>query len=383
VLDQTQSSTPDYQRLGDITDEFMAALEEREEVGTQFTFYAADYPQYELIINPDVAMQKGVSIERALENLNILIGSTYEQGFVRFNKFYKVYVQAWPQFRRMPEDLDDLFIPNEAGEMVPYSSFMEIRKTQGLNEITRYNLYPSAAIQLVPASGYSTGQAIEAVQEVAEATLPRGYALGWEGLSWDESRKGNAALYIFLIVVVFVYLVLVAQYESFLIPLAVILSLPVGIFGSFFFLQAAGLANDVWAQLGMIMLVGLLGKNAILVVEFAVQRRNEGASLEDAAIEGGKLRFRPIQMTSFAFVAGLLPLVVAHGAGAIGNRTIGITGVGGMLLGTVIGVIAIPGLYYLFARISDGRELLRDETDVPLSEGEDDLREDSTTGAAD
>jgi HAE1 family hydrophobic/amphiphilic exporter-1 len=133
----------------------------------------------------------------------------------------------------------------------------------------------------------------------------------------------------------------------------------------------------------MIMLVGLLGKNAILVVEFAVQRRNEGASLEDAAIEGGKLRFRPIQMTSFAFVAGLLPLVVAHGAGAIGNRTIGITGVGGMLLGTVIGVIAIPGLYYLFARISDGRELLRDETDVPLSEGEDDLREDSTTGAAD
>jgi HAE1 family hydrophobic/amphiphilic exporter-1 len=383
VLDQTQSSTPDYQRLGEINDEFMAALEEREEVGSLFTFYASDYPQYELIINNDIAMQKGVTIERALENLNILIGSTYEQGFVRFNQFYKVYVQAWPEFRRMPDDLDDLFIPNEAGDMVPYSSFMEIRKTQGLNEITRYNLYPSAAIQLVPASGYSTGQAIEAVQEVAEATLPRGYALGWEGLSWDESRKGNAALYIFLIVVVFVYLVLVAQYESFLIPLAVILSLPVGIFGSFFFLQAAGLANDVWAQLGMIMLVGLLGKNAILVVEFAVQRRNEGASLEDAAIEGGKLRFRPIQMTSFAFVAGLLPLVVAHGAGAIGNRTIGITGVGGMLLGTVIGVIAIPGLYYLFARISDGRELLRDETDVPLSEGEDDLREDSTTGAAD
>jgi HAE1 family hydrophobic/amphiphilic exporter-1 len=370
VLDQTQSSTPDYQRLGDITDEFMAALEEREEVGTQFTFYAADYPQYELIINPDVAMQKGVSIERALENLNILIGSTYEQGFVRFNKFYKVYVQAWPQFRRMPEDLDDLFIPNEAGEMVPYSSFMEIRKTQGLNEITRYNLYPSAAIQLVPASGYSTGQAIEAVQEVAEATLPRGYALGWEGLSWDESRKGNAALYIFLVVVVFVYLVLVAQYESFLIPLAVILSLPVGIFGSFLFLQSVGLANDVWAQLGMIMLVGLLGKNAILIVEFAVQRRNEGASLKDAAIEGGKLRFRPIQMTSFAFVAGLIPLVIAHGAGAIGNRTIGTTGVGGMLLGTVIGVVAIPGLYYLFARISDGRHLLRDESDVPLSENE-------------
>lgn len=166
----------------------------------------------------------------------------------------------------------------------------------------------------------------------------------------------------------FVYLVLVAQYESFLIPLAVILSLPIGIFGSFLLLKVTGLANDVWAQLGLIMLVGLLGKNAILIVEFAIQRRNEGASLKDAAIEGGMLRFRPIQMTSFAFVAGLVPLVFAHGAGAIGNRTIGITGVGGMLMGTLIGVVAIPGLYYLFGRMSDGRKLLNDETHVPLSE---------------
>ncbi len=369
VLDQTQSSTPDYKLLGDINNQFIAALEKRKEVGSLFTFYASDYPQYEVVINNDVAMQKGVSIQDALKNLNILIGSTYEQGFVRFNQFYKVYVQAWPQFRRMPKDLDDLFVKNEKGEMVPYSAFMELKKTQGLNEITRYNLYPSAAVQLVPAKGYSTGQAIEAIQEVAKTTLPRGYALGWEGLSWDESRKGNAALYIFMIVVVFVYLVLVAQYESFLIPLAVVLSLPVGIYGSFLFLNTLGLANDVWAQLGMIMLVGLLGKNAILIVEFAVQRRNEGASIKDAAIEGGKLRFRPIQMTSFAFVAGLIPLVVAHGAGATANRTIGVTGVGGMLLGTVLGVLVIPGLYYLFARISDGRELLRDETHVPLSEG--------------
>jgi len=368
ILDETQSSTPDYQRLGDLTDRFMAALSEREEIASQFTFYASDYPQYELVIHNDVAMQKGVSIDAALTNLNILIGSTYEQGFVRFNQFYKVYVQAWPEFRRMPQDLGNLFVQNEDGEMVPYSSFMEIKKQQGLNEITRYNLYPSAAIQLVPARGYSTGQAIEAIREVAAATLPRGYELGWEGLSWDEARKGNAAISIFLVVVAFVYLVLVAQYESFLLPLAVIASLPVGIFGSFLFLQAAGLANDVWAQLGLIMLVGLLGKNAILIVEFAVQRRREGVSLRDAAIEGGKLRFRPIQMTSFAFVAGLVPLVVAKGAGAIGNRTIGVTGVGGMLFGTIIGVVAIPGLYYLFARLSDGRKLLRDETDLPLSE---------------
>ena len=368
VLDQTQSSTADYERLGEVTNELMDALRERDEVGTLFTFYAADYPQYELIIDNDVAMQKGVTIETALENLNILIGSTYEQGFVRFNQFYKVYVQAWPDFRRMPTDLDELFVENEAGEMVPYSSFMQVRRRQGLNEITRYNLYPSAAIQLVPAHGYSSGQAIQAVREVAAQTLPRGYDLGWEGLSWDESRSGNAALYIFLIVVVFVYLVLVAQYESFVIPLAVILSLPIGLFGSFLLLQAAGLSNDVWAQLGLIMLVGLLGKNAILIVEFAVQRRHEGASLKDAAVEGGMLRFRPIQMTSFAFVAGLFPLIFAHGAGALGSRTIGVTGVGGMLLGTVVGVIVIPGLYYLFGRLTDGRKLLRDETDVPLTE---------------
>ncbi len=368
VLDQTQSSRADYERLGEVTEEFMAALREREEVGSLFTFYAADYPQLELIIDNDAAMQKGVTIESALENLNILIGSTYEQGFVRFNQFYKVYVQAWPEFRRMPDDLDDLFVKNEAGEMVPYSAFMRVQRRQGLNEITRYNLYPSAAIQLVPAHGFSSGQAIDAVREVAAETLPRGYGLGWEGLSWDESRKGNAAIYIFLIVVVFVYLVLVAQYESFLIPLAVILSLPIGLIGSFLFLQIAGLSNDVWAQLGLIMLVGLLGKNAILIVEFAVQRRKEGVSLKDAAIEGGMLRFRPIQMTSFAFVAGLIPLVFAHGAGALGSRTIGVTGVGGMLFGTIAGVIFIPGLYYLFGRMTDGIKLLRDETEVPLTE---------------
>ena len=351
----------------------MAALKKRKELKNLFTFFAADYPQYELVINNDVAMQKGVSIGKALDNLNILIGSTYEQGFILFNQFYKVYVQASPEFRRFPEDLDNMFVKNDHGEMVPYSSFMQIKKKQGLNEITRYNLYPSAAIQGAPAPGYSSGQAIKAIQEVAAETLPHGYGLGWEGLSYDESRKGNEAVYIFLIVVAFVYLVLVGQYESFILPLAVILSLPVGIFGSFLFLQVMGLANDVYAQIGLVMLVGLLGKNAILIVEFAVQRRREGLPLQEAAIEGGKLRFRPIQMTSFAFIAGLIPLVFATGAGAIGNRTIGTTAVGGMLVGTVIGVLVIPGLYYLFGRIADGRkllqdELLQDEVDEPLSE---------------
>ena len=365
LLDKTNTS--DYTRLGEVTDEFMAALGERKELKNLFTFFAADYPQYELVIDNDVAMQKGVSIGKALDNLNILIGSTYEQGFILFNQFYKVYVQAAPESRRFPADLDNMFVKNDSGEMVPYTSFMKIEKKQGLNEITRYNLYPSATIQGAPAPGYSSGQALEAIQEVAE-TLPRGYGLGWAGLSYDESKKGNEAVYIFLIVVAFVYLVLVGQYESFILPLAVILSLPIGIFGSFFFLNLVGMSNDVYAQIGLIMLIGLLGKNAILIVEFAVQRRQEGQSLLDAGVEAGKLRFRPILMTSFAFIAGLLPLVIATGAGAIGNRTIGTTGAGGMLLGTLIGVLVIPGLYYLFGKLADGRSLLQDEANEPVSE---------------
>ena len=366
VLDKTFSAN--YQRLGEVTDKFMAALKKRKEVTNLFTFYAANYPQYELIINNDVAMQKGVSIKAAMDNLNILIGSTWEQGFIRFNQFYKVFVQAKPEFRRYPEDLDNLFVKNDKGEMVPYSAFMTVQKKQGLNEITRYNLYTSAAIQCAPAAGFSTGQAIQAIKEVGLETLPRGFDVGWSGLSYDESKKGNEAVYIFLIVIAFVYLVLVAQYESFILPLAVILSLPVGLFGSFFFLQAMGLANDVYAQIGLVMLVGLLGKNAILIVEFAVQRRMEGVSLHEAAVDGAKLRFRPIQMTSFAFIAGLLPLVVATGAGAIGNRTIGTTGAGGMLVGTIVGVLVIPGLYYLFGQLDGGRKLLKDESHRPLSE---------------
>ena len=366
LLDKTNSNN--YQRLGEVTDKFMDGLSKRKELKGLFTFFASNYPQYELVINNDVAMQKGVSIGKAMDNLSIVVGSTWEQGFVRFGQFFKVYVQASPEFRRFPADFDNMFVKNEHGEMVPYSSFMQIKKKQGLNEINRYNLYPSAAIQGAPAKGYSSGQAIKAIQEVAAETLPRGYDIGWEGLSYDEAAKGNMAVYILGIVVIFVYLVLVGQYESFFLPLAVILSLPVGLFGTFLFLQVMGLSNDVYAQIGLVMLVGLLGKNAILIVEFAVQRRQEGVSLREAAIEGGKLRFRPILMTSFAFIAGLLPLVVATGPGAIGNRTIGTAAVGGMLVGTLIGVLVIPGLYYLFGVMADKGKLIQDEADEPLSE---------------
>jgi HAE1 family hydrophobic/amphiphilic exporter-1 len=343
-------------------------LKEREELSGLFTFYAANYPQYELEIDNQAAMQKGVSIGAAMENLNILIGSTYEQGFIRFGRFFKVYTQAAPEYRRYPSDMEEWFVKNEAGEMVPYSAFMKLKKTQGPNEITRYNLYNSAAIRGLPSAGFTTGDAIKAISEVAEQTLPRGYDIAWEGLSYDEASRGNEALYIFLVVIFFVYLVLAAQYESFVLPLAVLLSLPVGIFGTFFMLKAMGLANDVYAQIGMIMLVGLLGKNAVLIVEFAVQKHNEGASIFDAAVEGAKARFRPILMTSFAFIAGLIPLVLAHGAGAVGNRTIGAASLGGMFFGTIFGVLIIPGLYFAFAKLVEGRDLIRDEAHSSLSE---------------
>lgn len=366
LLDKTNSG--DYQALGEQTDKFMEALSKRKELKGLFTFFAANYPQYEIIIDNDVAMQKGVSIRDAMDNLSIVVGSTWEQGFVRFGQFYKVYVQAAPEFRRYPEDLDNMFVKNDHDEMVPYSAFMKIEKKQGLNEISRYNLYPTAPIQGAPAKGYSSGEAIVAIKEVAAETLPHGFDIDWRGLAYDEAKAGNTAVYIFLIVVVFVYMVLVGQYESFIIPLAVIISLPVGIFGAFLFLKAMGLANDVYCQIGLVMLVGLLGKNAILIIEFAIQRRQEGLSIKEAGIEGGRLRFRPILMTSFAFIAGLIPLVRATGPGAIGNRTIGTTAVGGMLMGTLVGVLVIPGLYYLFGKAADGRKLIKDEHDQPLSE---------------
>ncbi|HEA21781.1 MAG TPA: efflux RND transporter permease subunit [Pricia antarctica] len=366
LLDKTNDT--DYKEFEKINNNFMAALEERSEITGLFTFFAANYPQYDLKIDNDLAMQKGVSIGKAMENLNILIGSTYEQGFIRFGRFFKVYTQAGPEYRRYPSDLMNLFVKNEEGEMVPYSAFMTMTKTQGPNEITRYNLYNSAAIRGLPASGFTSGDAIEAIKEVAAESLPKGYDIAWEGLSYDEADRGNEALYVFLVVLVFVYVVLAAQYESFLLPLAVILSLPIGIFGSFALLKLMGLSNDIYGQVGLIMLVGLLGKNAVLIVEFAVMKQRQGLSIVEAAIEGARVRFRPILMTSFAFIAGLIPLVIASGAGAIGNRTIGGSAMGGMLIGTLFGVVVIPGLYLVFAKMASGRQLIKDQDSEPLSE---------------
>lgn len=365
LLDKTNND--DYKELEKVNDDFMAALSKRKELTGLFTFFSANYPQYELEIDNKAAMQKGVSIGKAMDNLSILIGSTYELGFIRFSNFFKVYVQAAPEYRALPDDLMKLYVKNDRDEMVPYSAFMKIKKTHGLNEITRYNMYTSSAIRGEPAAGYSSGEATAAIEEVAK-TLPRGYDIDWEGLSKDEVGRGNEALYIFIIVLAFVYLILAAQYESFLLPLAVILSLPAGVFGSFMLIKVMGLANDIYAQVGLVMLVGLLGKNAVLIVEFAAQQHRAGMSVFRAAVEGARVRFRPILMTSLAFIAGLIPLLFATGPGAIGNRTIGAASAGGMLLGTVFGVIVIPGLYYMFGKIAARRKLIKDEDENPLTE---------------
>jgi HAE1 family hydrophobic/amphiphilic exporter-1 len=366
LLDKTNSG--DYKALEKVNEEFMAKLKKRKELAGLFTFFSADYPQYELKIDNELAMQKGVSIGNAMNTLSIMVGSTYELGFIKYQRFFKVYVQASPEYRKLPEDILNMWAKNDKGEMVPFSAFMKIVKSQGANEINRYNMYTTASIRGGAANGYSSGEALKAVQEVARE-LPHGYDIDWGGLSKDEVGRGNESTVIFLVVLVFVYLVLAAQYESFLLPLAVIFSLIAGVFGSFLFIKMFGLANDIYAQVGLVMLVGLLGKNAVLIVEFAALKHEEGMSVRDAAIEGARVRFRPILMTSFAFIAGLIPLVVATGAGAIGNRTIGSSALGGMLFGTVFGVIIIPGLYYFFGTLAGDNKLIRDENESPIFEG--------------
>ncbi|MGI4873278.1 MAG: efflux RND transporter permease subunit [Janthinobacterium lividum] len=367
LLDKTNSG--DYKALEKVNEDFMAQLRKRKELAGLFTFYSADYPQYELQIDNQLAMQKGVTIGNAMNTLSIMVGSTYELGFIKYQRFFKVYVQAAPEYRKLPEDVLNMWAKNDKGEMVPFSSFMKIVKSQGANEINRYNMYTTASIRGGAAQGFSSGEAIKAVQEVAAKNLPRGYDIDWGGLSKDEVGRGNEAIVIFLVVLAFVYFVLAAQYESFMLPFAVVLSLPTGVFGTFLLLKVLGLANDIYAQVGLVMLVGLLGKNAVLIVEFAAQKQAEGMSIRDAAIAGAKARFRPILMTSFAFIAGLIPLVVATGAGAIGNRTIGTAALGGMIFGTVFGVVVIPGLYYFFATLAEGRDLIRDENAYPVLEG--------------
>ncbi|UMY66146.1 MULTISPECIES: efflux RND transporter permease subunit [unclassified Flavobacterium] len=366
VLDKAGSG--DYKKMETVSNELVAALNKRPELSSVFTFYSASFPQFLLHVDNDLAQQKGVSIENAMNTMSTLVGSNYEISFIKFGRQYKVIVQAAPNYRALPEDILKLYVKNDRDEMVPFSAFMRMEKVYGLSEITRQNMYNASEISGSAAPGYSSGEAIRVINEVAAKTLPRGFGIDWAGISKDEVARGNEAIYIFLICLAFVYLILAAQYESFILPFAVILSLVAGIFGAFLLLSALGLENNIYAQVAMIMLIGLLGKNAVLIVEFAAQKHKDGLTVFEAALEGAATRFRPILMTSFAFIAGLVPLVLASGPGALGNRTIGSAAAGGMLIGTVFGVLLIPGLYYLFASVSERNPMIDNENENPLTE---------------
>ncbi|WP_375584620.1 efflux RND transporter permease subunit [Cyclobacterium xiamenense] len=350
VLDQT--GTGNLDRLATITNELVEALEAAPEINNAFTDFDPTFPQFLVHIDQDMAAKNGVTIAKALSTMQVLLGGMYVSDFVRFEQMYDVMVQAGPQYRARPEDVMNLQVKNNVGEMVPISSFLTMEKAYGPEQLTRFNMYNSSTVKGSAAPGYSSGDVIAAIERITAEKLPQGYNHDWYGMSREEVGSGNQAILIFLICLLFVYLILSAQYESFLLPLPVILSLPVGVFGAFFALYVLGLQNNIYAQVALIMLIGLLGKNAILIVEFAIQKREAGHTVIQAAVEGAVTRLRPILMTSFAFIAGLLPLAMATGAGALGNRSIGTAAAGGMLIGTIFGLIIIPGLYVIFAHFT-------------------------------
>jgi HAE1 family hydrophobic/amphiphilic exporter-1 len=334
-----------------VTKEFIKELNASPEIQNSFSSFDATFPQYLIHIDYDLAAKKGISVDNAMSTLQTMLGSFYATNFIRFSQMYKVMVQASPQFRQNPESILDMYLKNDAGEMVPFSTFIKLERVYGPEVLTRYNMYMSAMINGEPAEGYSSGDAIAAVEKIAAEKLPSRFELEWSGMTREEILSGNQTIYIFALCILFVYLLLAAQYESLLLPFPVLLSLPVGVFGSYIALVMVGLDNNIYAQVALVMLIGLLAKNAILIVEFAMAQNKLGRDIVEAAIEGARLRFRPILMTSFAFISGLIPLCIASGAGAIGNRSIGTAAAGGMLIGTVFGLLIIPGLYILFAKL--------------------------------
>ncbi|MBZ4035500.1 efflux RND transporter permease subunit [Flavobacterium sp. 17A] len=334
-----------------VTKEFIQELNASPEIQNSFSSFDATFPQYMIHIDYDLAAKKGISVDNAMSTLQTMLGSFYATNFIRFSQMYKVMVQASPQFRQNPESILDMYLKNDKGEMVPFSTFVKLERVYGPEVLTRYNMYMSAMINGEPAEGYSSGDAIAAVERIAAEKLPSRFELEWSGMTREEILSGNQTIYIFALCILFVYLLLAAQYESLLLPFPVLLSLPVGVFGSYIALVMVGLDNNIYAQVALVMLIGLLAKNAILIVEFAMAQNKLGRDIVEAAIEGARLRFRPILMTSFAFISGLIPLCIASGAGAIGNRSIGTAAAGGMLIGTVFGLLIIPGLYILFAKL--------------------------------
>lgn len=356
-----------FEALADVADELVERLNADPRLRGVTSGFNPDFPMYLLRMDLAKAAKMGVTVEEAMGTLQTYIGSFYSSNFVRYGQMCKVMLQSSPEYRMEPEDIYKLYAKNRAGEMVPYSNFLTMERVFGPSQITRYNMFTSALITGDAAPGASSGEAIAAVEEIAAQTLPRGYHIEWSGITREEKESGGETLATFLVCLVFVYLLLAAQYESLYLPLPVILSLPAGVFGSYLCLLAAGLENNIYAQVALVMLIGLLGKNAILIIEVANQRRRAGATILEAATAGAVSRLRPILMTSLAFICGLIPLVFAAGAGALGNRSIGTAAAGGMIVGTLAGIFLTPGLYMIFegieTRLNRNKKRYYDEDD--------------------
>uniref|UniRef100_UPI003216C282 efflux RND transporter permease subunit n=1 Tax=uncultured Draconibacterium sp. TaxID=1573823 RepID=UPI003216C282 len=343
----------DIKKFEEISKNFLGKLNQRPEVQYATTSFNTNFPQYQVDVNVARCKQSGIPVNSVLTTLQGYIGGYYASDFNRFGKQYRIMVQSEANYRGNPEDLNNMYIRTPSGEMAPITEFINLKRVYGPENITRFNMYTSIDVNGAPNPGYSTGDAILAVQEVAAETLPTGYAYEFSGLTREELKSGNQSIIIFILSLIFVYFLLAAQYESFLLPLSIIFSLPIGIAGSFIFARIMGVENNIYLQISLIMLIGLLAKNAILIVEFALQRRQAGMSIVQSAIEGATARLRPILMTSFAFIFGLIPLVLATGVGANGNRSIGVGAVGGMLIGTMIGILVIPSMYVLFQTLQE------------------------------
>ena len=341
----------------------IGALMQRQEIAYAFTTFNTGNPQYMLDIDEARMMQLGISNSDLLQTLQIYYGSSFTSDFNRFGKFYRVIVQADIPYRTDPKTLNDVFVKNNLGEMVPINAVVSLKRVFGPETVTRNNLFNSVTINGMPKPGFSSGDAIKAIQQVTQTALPRGFSYEWSGQTREEIGAGSQQTLIFVLSLVFVFFLLAAQYESYILPLAVILSVPTGIMGVFAFINFKGIDNNIYVQVGLIMLVGLLAKNAILIVEYAVQRRRAGMALIESAYEASKLRLRPILMTSFAFIVGLLPLTWAKGGSALGNRSIGTSAAGGMLTGVLLGIFIIPVLFVIFQYLHEkiGRRKSKEE----------------------
>ncbi|MDH5034830.1 efflux RND transporter permease subunit [Chryseobacterium cucumeris] len=342
----------DPQVLKAKADELIGQLMQVPEVAFAYTMFRADYPQMELEVNEDKAKQLGVSISSLLGTVQTYFSGDQSQNFSRFGKFYRVNIKADGVFRMDEQAFNDIFVKNEKGDMVPVNTLITLKKVYGPESVQRYNLYNSLNINVSPKPGVSNGELMGKLEETL-SKLPSDYSYEWTGLSLEEKSAGNQTIAIFGLCLLFVYLLLAAQYESYILPLAVMLSIPTGIVGAFLGIKAIGLDNNIYVQVGLIMLIGLLAKNAILIVEFAIQRRKAGLSILDSALEGAKARLRPIIMTSLAFIVGMVPLMISSGGMASGNKSISTSAAMGMLSGVVLGVFVIPVLYMFFQYLDE------------------------------